>query len=377
MSELLLLAPGPTPVPERVRRRMSEPLQHHRQPAFKGLMKRIREGLQWLYQTDSDTLILSASGTGAMQAAITNFAARGERAIVVGGGKFGERWITICETFGLEVTALSPDWGQPVSLDDVDAALAAGPPALFIVTASETSTGTFHPVPEIARRVRDASDDTVLIVDAITALGVHDLPFDALGIDVMACGSQKAFGLPPGLSTLAVSPRAWRAAARCDQPRYYFDLQRERKSQAKNQTAFTSPISLVFGLCEVLDMMQEEGLPELIARHGRNANAVREAVTTGLGLELFSSSPSNALTAITMPESIDGQALVAYLRDELHVAIAGGQDHVKGRVVRIGHLGFVYDTEILVGLSRFQHALAHFGHQAEPGIAAAIAARSV
>lgn len=375
-DDVLLLAPGPTPVPERVRRRMSEPLVHHRQPAFVELMKKARAGLQWLHATRrADTLVLSCSGTGAMEAALINLAARGDKVLAVQGGKFGERWAKVATAFGCEVLTLDTPWGTPVSADAVEQTLADNPDTrILVLTVNETSTATVHPFADIARRARERNPDLLIVFDCITALGVYDIPFDELDLDVVACGSQKAFGLPPGMATLCVSERAWRAADRSDIPKFYFDLRRERDKQREHQTAFTSPISLVLGLVEVLDMMQEEGREALFARHQRVADAVRAGVTA-LGLELYSSSPSNALTGVVMPDSVDGQKLVKVLRDQFGVAIAGGQDQIKGRVVRIGHLGFVGAREVLYGLSRFEKALASLGHPVEQGAAVAAAAR--
>lgn len=374
-DDVLLLAPGPTPVPERTRRRMSEPLVHHRQPAFVELMKEARAGLQWLHATSSDTLILSCSGTGAMEAALINFASRGDKVIAVEGGKFGERWAKVARTYGLEVVSVAPQWGAAVTVEAIEDAFEHNPDArMLVLTVNETSTATVHPFAEIARAVRARAPEMLIVYDCITALGVYDIPFDALDLDVVACGSQKAFGLPPGMATLAVSERAWAAAERSDIPKFYFDLRRERDKQRQHQTAFTSPISLVVGLVDVLEMMREEGREGLFARHARVAAAVRAAVEA-LGLALYSQSPSNSLTGIVMPDGVDGQKLVKVLRDELGVAIAGGQGDIKGRVVRIGHLGFVGEREVLYGLSRFEKALERLGHPVEQGVAVAAAAK--
>lgn len=376
-ADILLLAPGPTPVPERVRRRMSAPLVHHRQPAFVELMREAREGLEWLHNAsdEHDCLILSCSGTGAMEAAIINVVSRGDRIVTIEGGKFGERWADVGDTYGLDVSRVATEWGQPVDLDALGRAIGNGPPpAAVVLTVNETSTATVHPYAEVAREVRRLAPDTVLIFDCITALGVYDIDVQALGVDVVACGSQKAFGLPPGMSTLCLSPRASAAIDRSDIPKYYFDLRRERKKQRTNQTAFTSPITLVVGLCEVLAMMREEGRDALFDRHARVADAVRAAVDA-LGLALYSSSPSNALTAVRMPDGVDGQALVKTLRDDFGVAIAGGQDAVKGKIIRIGHLGFVDTREVLFGLKQLERALSALGVEVEPGRAVAAAAR--
>jgi len=349
---------------------------HHRQPAFKALMGEARRGLQWLYQTQSDVLMLATTGTGGMEAAIINVASPGDRALVLTGGKFGQRWADVGEAFGLDVTRHEIAWGQAAVPDEVSATLdAMGDVHMVVITANETSTGTVHPTAEIVKRVRAHRPEAIIIVDAITALGVYDLPFDALDVDLMVCGSQKAFGLPPGLATIAVSERGWRAADAATLPRYFFDLRRERSAQAKNQTAFTSAISLTVGLCDVLEIMQARGLQALFAQQARLADAVR-AGALALGMRLFSEAPSNSVTAVRVPEGVDPSALVTLLRDTYGVAIAGGQDHVKKTIVRLGHLGFIDDQDVLLTFMRLEKALRDLGVDTfEPAASLSAAAR--
>ena len=366
MIKQLLLAPGPTPVPARVRLAMAQPMFHHRTPQFSALFAEVREGLRELFQTREDVLVLASSGTGAMEAAIVNCFSPGDEVIVVNGGKFGERWGKLATTFGLAPVEIRVEWGRAVRADQVAEALDAHPRARgVLVQASETSTAAVHPVEQLAAITRHR--DALLVVDGITAVGVYDLPMDLWGIDVLITGSQKALMLPPGLALLALSERAWDRVEKVAQPRYYFDLVRERTNQAKNTTAYTPAISLVIGLHEALAMMREEGLINVFARHGRLAAATR-AAAEALNLRLVApDNPSPAVTGIYVPEGIDGSKLFAYLRDKMRVVFAGGQDHLKGKIVRIAHLGYMGVFDTINAVAALEMALRHFGHPVELG----------
>lgn len=366
MIKQLLLAPGPTPVPARVLLKMAAPVIHHRTPQFSALFGEARAGLRALFQTREDVLMLAASGTGAMEAAVTNCFAAGEEVLVVNGGKFGERWIKLCDAFGVKAIEIRVEWGRAVEPQAVEAALREHPGARgLLVQASETSTTAVHPIRALGEITR--SRDVLLVVDGITAVGVYDVPMDAWGIDVLVTGSQKALMLPPGLAFIALSERAWQKTAGCCQRRYYFDLARERQNQAKNTTAYTPAISLIVGLREALAMIEEEGLPNVFARHERLARATR-AAAAALSLRLVApDAPSPAATGIYVPEAVDGGKLVAYLRDRMGVTFAGGQDQLKGRVVRIAHLGYMDTFDTVAAVAAFEMALAHFGHRVEFG----------
>jgi aspartate aminotransferase-like enzyme len=362
----LLLAPGPTPVPARVRLAMAQPMFHHRTPQFSALFGEVRDSLRQLFQTTEDVLMLASSGTGAMEAAVNNCFAPGDEVVVVNGGKFGERWTKLATTFGLKPIEIRVEWGRAVRVDQVEQALVEHPNVRgVLVQGSETSTTAVHPIEQLAAVTR--TRDTLLVVDGITAVGVYDLPMDAWGIDVLITGSQKALMLPPGLALIALSRRAWSRAEEVHQPRFYFDLPRERSSQANNTTAWTPAISLVIGLREALAMMQEEGFPNVFDRHARLARATRAAAQS-LGLRLVApDNPSPAVTGVYVPEGIDGGKLFSYLRDRMRVVFAGGQDHLKGKIVRIAHIGYMGAFDTITAVAALEMALRQFGHPVELG----------
>lgn len=366
MIKQLLLAPGPTPVPARVRLAMAQPMFHHRTPQFSQLFGEVRDSLRELYQTAEDVLVLASSGTGAMEAAVTNCFQPGDEVIVINGGKFGERWIKLSTTFGLKPVEIRVEWGRAVRPDQVAQALDEHPKARGVfVQASETSTTAVHPVDQLAAITRKR--DALLVVDGITAVGVYEIPMDRWGIDVLITGSQKALMLPPGLALIALSKRAWERAEKVTQPRYYFDLLRERTNQSKNTTAYTPAISLVIGLREALAMMQEETFANVFARHARLAKATRAAAES-LGMRLVApDNPSPAVTGVYVPEGIDGSKLFSYLRDKMRVVFAGGQDHLKGKIIRIAHLGYMGAFDTITAIAAYEMALRHFGHPVELG----------
>jgi aspartate aminotransferase-like enzyme len=295
-----------------------------------------------------------------MEGAVTNLLSPGDHAIVVNGGKFGERWTKICRAYGVQVYEITVEWGRAVEPAALTAALEAQPRTRAVfMQASETSTCVLHPVPELASLTRRR--DALLVVDGITAVGVLDLPMDRLGIDVLITGSQKALMLPPGLALVALSERAWQATESARLPRFYFDFARERKGVAERSTAWTPAISLIQGLRVALGLLRAEGLPAVYARHDRLARATRAgAAALGLGL-LAPDSPSPAATAVRVPGGVDGGALVRYLRDRMRVTFAGGQDHLKGKIVRLAHLGYVGSFDVVTGLAALELALHHFG----------------
>jgi aspartate aminotransferase-like enzyme len=361
MQKQYLLAPGPTPVPPRVLQAMALPIVHHRAPAYKEIFAEVREGLKYLFQTEQEVLVLASSGTGAMEGTIINLFSPGDKVIAVRGGKFGERWSDLGKTYGLEVIDIDVEWGRAVAVTEVAAILEReGDVKAVLLQASETSTGVMHPVREIAALTRER-ENTLTIVDAITGVGVFALPMDEWGLDVVVTGSQKALMLPPGLAFGALSPKAWEFNKRSTLPRYYFDFAKELKNAEKGQNAYTPAVSLIVGLREVLRMIREETLEGVHARHARLATAMRAGVEA-LGLELFApGSPSNAVTAVKAPAGVDGQDIVKVLRGR-GVTIAGGQDHVKGKIFRLAHLGYAGDFDVLTGLAALEMALAQLGY---------------
>ncbi len=361
MMKSYMLTPGPTPVPPEVLLEMSKPIIHHRTPQFSAVFAEAKENLKWLFQTEEDVIMLASSGTGAMESAITNCFSRGDHVIVVNGGKFGERWGQISEKYGLKVTWITVEWGEAVDPLLVESCLQENPDVKgILVQASETSTTVSHPVKELAALTKER-DDLLLVVDGITAVGVMDVPMDEWGIDVLITGSQKALMLPPGLGFIALSKKAWKFADNATNPYYYFDLKKERKNLAKDTSAYTPAVSLISGLNVVLRMMKEEGLSKLFARHDRLARATR-AGALALGLKLLApDSPSNCATGFFLPEGVDGKAFVKYMRDDMGVAMAGGQDHLAGKIVRMAHIGYFGNFDMVIGISAIEMALKKFG----------------
>jgi len=374
VKKIRLLTPGPTPVPERLALRMARPIVHHRSPEFEAVFARVREGLSWLFETKQDVLVLAGSGTAAMEASLVNFLRRDDEAVVVDGGKFGERWHKMARAHGVRPVVLKVEWGRAVEPQQLAQALQQHPGAKAVfVQANESSTGVAHPIEKLAQVTRAAS--AILVVDAISALGAMPLPMDRWGIDVLVGACHKALALPPGLGLVAASEKAWKLNETADLPRFYFDLRRERDNQRKNQTAFTPAITLVEGLDESLQMFREEGLDACFARHQRLALAARAGMAA-LGLELYSKAPSAAMTTVLAPPGIDSEKLVKHLFAQYGIKLVGGQDAAKGKIFRIAHLGYFDGFDMLVVVGAVERGLADLGYRFEAGkgVAAAQAA---
>ncbi len=373
MLKRYLLAPGPTPVPSEALLAMAMPVLHHRSPDFIPVLDAAKKGLQWLYQTKNDVLILCSTGTGGMVGSVNNFFSPEDKVLVINAGNFGERWTKICKAYGLEVREIKLEWGYAVRPEDVEKVLKEDPTIKGVfVQASETSTGVYHDIEAIASIVR-RYDGTILVVDAISALVAHDLKMDEWGIDVLIGGSQKGLMLPPGLAFVGISEKAWRFSdsARC--PRFYFNFKKERESLSKNQTNFTSPVTLIIGLNECLKLLQKEGLDNAFERHRRLANATREAVRS-IGLELFSKeSHSNAVTAINAPKGLDGQEIYKNLRVKYGITAAGGQGQAKGKIFRIAHLGYADTFDIITAIAGVEMVLKGMGYPVKLGTGVAVA----
>lgn len=367
MRKKYLLAPGPTPVPPEVLLAMAAPVVLHRTPQFSELFRRVADASARLFGTAQAVLPLSSSGTGAMEAAVTNTLSTGDHVAVISGGKFGERWAEISRVYGLNVTEIAVEWGTGLDPAAVADHLRRHPETRAVMMQhSETSTTAIHPVEDVAKLTRGT--DTLLIVDGITSVGVLHCPMDEIGIDVMVTGSQKALMLPPGLALIALSEKAWAANAKSNLPRYYFDLAKARKSLADNTSAYTPPVSLLFGLDRVYQMVEETGgWPDVYRRHRILAEAARTGVKA-MGLKLLApSAPSPAATGVWVPEGIDGGALGKYLRDVMGVTIAGGQGKLKGKILRLAHIGYADTFDVVVGLSALEMALRHFGQDVALG----------
>ena len=359
MIKQYLLSPGPTPIPNEVALAMSETMIHHRTPQFNQVFEEARQGLKTLFGTNGDVLMLASSGTGAMEAAVSNLFSPGDKVLVVNGGKFGERWSNIANAFGLEPIEIKVEWGQAVKVDEVAKQLKFHPDIHGVmIQASETSTTVLHPVKEIAKLTKNGP---LLLVDGVTAVGVLPVPLDEWGIDALVTGSQKALMLPPGLGFIALSERAWQKTKKAKLPRFYFDLNLERKNQAKGSGAFTPAVSLIFGLRASLSMMAREGFDRVYARHARMARATR-AAATAMGLKLLApDSPSPAATGIFLPPGIDADRVLDYLRDRMGVTLAEGQDQLKGKVIRIAHVGYMGAFDVITAIAALEMALRKFG----------------
>src|SRR5262245_1732773 len=372
MKKYYLLAPGPPPIPPEVLQALSRPILHHRTPEFEALFARVRSGLAELCETRSEVLVLAASGTGALEAAVVNLLSPGDEAIVVRCGKFGERWTDIGTAFGITVHTLDASYGDSVPPERVAAALQAHPRARAVfATQSETSTGVLEDIEGYAALTRKT--DTLLVVDTVSSLGVVPCPMDAWGVDVVVAGSQKGLMCPPGLAFIALGDRAWKAAetARC--PRLYWDLASERKWQAKRQAQYTPAVSLLMGLDVALGLMAAEGLPQVYRRHDRLARAMRAGVEA-LGLGLFPrATPSPAVTAVLAPPGVDGEAVVRAYGEEHNITIAGGQGEMKGKLFRLAHLGYVADFDVVVGVAALERVLARLGVPVDFGVGVAAA----
>ncbi|HEY7167171.1 MAG TPA: alanine--glyoxylate aminotransferase family protein [Candidatus Binatia bacterium] len=359
MIKHYLLSPGPTPIPNEVSLAMSETMIHHRTPEFNKVFDEAREGLKNLFGTKNDVIMLASSGTGAMEAAVANLFSPGDKVLIVNGGKFGERWLNISNAFGLTAVDLKVEWGKAVKVGDVERQLSAHPDIKGVmIQASETSTTTLHPVREIGQLTRNGP---LYLVDGVTAVGVLSVPLDDWGIDALVTGSQKALMLPPGLAFIGLSARGWEKTKSARLPRFYFDLNLERKNQQKGSGAFTPAVSLIFGLRASLAMMQREGLDRVYARHDRMARATRSAARA-LGLKLLApDNPSPAATGIFMPQGIDADKVLEYLREHMNITLAEGQDQLKGKVMRIAHVGYMGAFDVITAIAGLEMALRKFG----------------
>jgi len=376
-DKLMLMIPGPTPVPEAALLALAKHPIGHRTSEFSNLLAEVTANLKWLHQTESDVLMLTASGTGAVEAGIINFLSPGDRVLVGCNGKFGDRWGEVAEAYGLQVDKITAEWGQPLDPAVFAEKLAADKEKQIkavILTHSETSTGVLNDLEAIVGHVKEHGK-ALMILDAVTSLGAYNVPMDTLGIDVIASGSQKGYMIPPGLGFVAVSAKAWEAYKTAKLPKYYLDLGKYRKSTAKNTTPFTPPVNLIVALHATLKMMREEDLESIFARHQRLTQATREAVKA-LNLPLFAADncASPAITSVA-PDRVDAEQIRSILKKKFDIALAGGQDHLKGKIFRIGHLGFVSDRDILSAIGALEVALRELGYEGfTPGAGVAAAA---
>ncbi|MBS1959615.1 MAG: alanine--glyoxylate aminotransferase family protein [Bdellovibrionales bacterium] len=368
MKKYRLLTPGPTAIPENVLAKFAEPIIHHRTSLFEVQFKKVQDNLQWLFQTKQPVLTLTATGTGAMDATVTNLFSPGDEVITVNGGKFGERWTKICRAYGVKAHEIVVDRGAAVDAVAIEKLLSANPHTKAVLfQASETSTGTLMPIQKIVELCH--KKNVLSICDGITAVGIFNVPMDDWGLDVLITGSQKALMLPPGLAFISLSERAYKAAESSKLPKFYFNLIKERDSQAKQQTAWTPAISLVTGAVESLQMLRDQGREALFAAHEKMAEATRNAARA-LGLELFSSAPSPVLTTVKVPASFSvdqGKKITKIMQEKYGVIITGGQDELAGKILRFSHFGYTDLFDIVNGISALELTLHELGYQVEFG----------
>lgn len=381
MAEINLLIPGPTPLPPEVLRAIGQQMTNHRGPTFGGLMKEVLAGLQEVFRTRHDVLPLVASGTGGLEAAVTNFLSPGDRVLSVNNGHFCERFARIAETYGVQVDRVTAEWGRPVPPDAIADRLRAEGDQQYravFVTQSETSTGVHNDV----KAVREVMGDhpALLMVDAVSSLGAIPLETDLWGVDVAVTGSQKALMSPPGMAFLSVSDKAWEAADRAALPRFYFDLRRVRSEVRKPtpSTPFTAAVTVVYAVHAALRLIREEGLDRVYARHRRMARMVRAGVRA-LGLPTLPEDTwaVDTVTAVRMPEGVDAKAVVERARERYGVVLATGIGPLEHTVVRIGHLGYTRQESLLAGLEALGRALTDLGRPSDPAAAVAAATQAL
>lgn len=367
MKKNYLFTPGPTQVPPEVLLAEAQPAIHHRTPQFSKIFKELSEDLKYLFQTEKgEVFTLSSSGTGGMEACVVNLMSKKDKALVICCGKFGERWDEICLAFGVETIPIRVEYGKAVDPSVVGSFLDKhdGIKAVF-ATQSETSTGVVNDIEALSRITKRFG--VLLIVDTITGIGIHRFPFDEWDIDIAVTGSQKGCMLPPGLAFVCVSPRAWDAIGASDLPKYYWDFKKMRKSLKDATTPYTPSVSLIVAMKKAMDMIKEEGIENVWKRHARLASATRAGIKA-LGLELFAGEySSNVVTAVKTPEGVDIGSIIKKLRDECGVTLTGGQGELKGKIFRIGHIGYVDDFDVITAISAVEKGLFDSGYPVDLG----------
>ncbi|MFO0908339.1 MAG: alanine--glyoxylate aminotransferase family protein [Isosphaeraceae bacterium] len=367
MRKPRLMTPGPANVPEDVLLELARPVIHHRSAEAKQVITEVTAGLKEVFRTKNDVMILTASGTGAMEAAAVNTVPPGGKALVLSAGYFAARWANICKAYGIHAVSLDTEWGQPVDPAQVENALREHPDTVCVMgTLSETSTGTGHPVEAIGKIV--ARTDAVFAVDGISGVGAMECQTDAWGIDLLCVGSQKALMLPPGLAFISVSPKAWAKIDAFNATSFYFNLKTARKKAAEFDTPFTPAHTLILALAQSLRRIQAEGLENVWKRHRLMSEACQAGVKA-LGLELFSGRPAEGLTAFKVPTGLKDGDIRNPLAERFGISTVGGQDKLKGKIVRIGHMGYTDELDVVGGLAALEMVLSDLGWEFEPGVA--------
>lgn len=354
-----LLAPGPVNIHPEVRKALALPMIHHRTPEFDKILKRVLTNIKNVFQTEQDVYLLTSTGSGGMEALLVNVLSPGDKVIAIVSGKFGERWADMANTFGANVLTIEVPWGEAVKASAVEELLQQNPDTRAVLCqACETSTAVAHPI-EALGQVVQKYPDTLLLVDAITALGAYPLPMDAWHIDGLVAGSQKAFMLPTGMAFVSFSTKAARFIDSAKCPRYYFDIRKEKKANAAGETYFSSNVALIRGLDVVLNLISAQGLDRLFHDIHRRAEFTRH-FGQKLGFTLYAQSPSDSVTALTVPPQMDGQKIRLHLEQIHSITIMGGQDQAKGKIIRVGHMGYILDSEMIRLIECLGLTLRHF-----------------
>lgn len=368
MVKKYIMTPGPTPISEDVLIEHGKPLMHHRSPEFGKIFSETTEKLKKLLKTKDDVFILTSSGTGAMETAITNSFRKGDKVLIASIGNFGERFKKISSVYGLEVISLDYEWGEVADPEDIKKILDKEKDIKGVMAQfSETSTGALNDIKAMGEIIKD--HPALFIVDAISGLAASDFDTDGWGIDIVIGGSQKGLSAPTGIAFVSISEKAWKAIEISDIQRFYFDLKAARAALQKNQTPWTPGISIIVAMNKALDLLLEEGLENIFKRHRTLAMATQEAAAA-LGLEFLVKEPDQrgfSVTAIKVPEGIDGKELVKIMRIKYGVTIAGGQGKIKGKIIRIGHLGYVGMFDVITAVSALEMTLADLGYDFEIG----------
>ena len=373
MKKQFLLTPGPTPIPPETALKEALPILHHRTDEFGEVFVEVSENLKYVFQTKNDMFILSGSGTGAMESAVANTLNPGDEVIAASSGVFGDRWAKICEAFGVKVTKLDFEWGKSVEPEKIEQALKANPKIKAVFTThAETSTGTANDLRAIGKIV--AATPAILVIDAVSGLGGQPLYTDEWNLDVVVSGSQKGLMTAPGLGFVSVSQKAWPLVESAKLPRFYWDWRKSKKSVSQKETPFTPPVTLLVSLSESLKMIKSAGIETIFKKAEKYSRATRAGVKA-LNLELFADEKSACivLTSAKMPENIDGQKVVKTLRQEFGISIAGGQERLQGKIIRLAHMGYIDQFDILVGFAGLEMVLPKLGHPVEAGKAVAAA----
>ena len=375
MRKPRLMTPGPTPVPEDVLLELARPVIHHRSAEAKQVVAEVEAGLREVFQTRNDVLILTASGTGAMEAATVNTVPPDGKVLVLNAGHFAARWGELCERFGIHAVRLDTEWGRPVEPAQVAEALRQHPDAACVMgTLSETSTGTAHPIEAIGKIV--AETPALFLVDGISGVGAIECRADAWKIDVLCVGSQKALMLPPGLAFVAVSPKAWARIDAFESRSYYFNLKSARAKLKEADTPFTPAHTLILALRAALRRILAEGIENVWDRHRRMSDACLAGVRA-LGLELFSTRPAEGMTVFLVPEGLKDSEIRAGLDERFGITVVGGQGKLKGKIIRVGHMGYMDELDVIGGLAALEMVLSDLGMDIEPGRAVTAAQRAL